>query len=316
METCDDEFVAAAKDWIKKQHADGKPFFCWVNTTHMHFRTHTKPRSRGQAGEHQSPYHDTMVDHDKNVGQLLDLLDELGIVDDTLVMYSTDNGPHMNTWPDGAMTPFRSEKNTNWEGAFRVPCLVRWPGKIPAGFVSNEIVQHHDWLPTFLAIAGEPSIVEKLKEGHKAGGKTFKVHIDGFNLLDFLTKKGAKSPRPGFIYFSDDGDLVALRYGNWKAVFMEQRCPGTLQVWAEPFTVLRTPKLFNLRTDPFERADTTSNTYWDWYLSKAYMILAAQALVTPFLATFKEFPPRQKAATFTIDQAMEKMEESLSGAHH
>jgi arylsulfatase len=316
METCDDDFVAAAKDFIKRQHDAGKPFFCWLNTTHMHFRTHTKTKSRGQAGEHQSFYHDTMVDHDKNVGQLLDYLDELGIADNTFVMYSTDNGPHMNTWPDGAMTPFRSEKNTNWEGAFRVPLLVRWPGKIPAGFVSNEIVQHHDWLPTFLAMAGEPDIVGKLKKGHKAGSKTFKVHIDGYNLLDFLTKKGVKSPRQGFIYFSDDGDLVAIRYGNWKAVFMEQRCPGTMQIWGEPFTVLRIPKLYNLRTDPFEKADITSNTYWDWYAYKAYMIMAAQALVTPFLATFKEFPPRQKAASFTIDQAMAKMEESLSGAHH
>jgi hypothetical protein len=196
METCDDDFVAAAKDFIKRQHKDGKLFFCWFNSTHMHFRTHTKPKSRGQAGEHQTFYHDTMIDHDKNVGELLDLLDELGIADNTVVMYSTDNGPHMNTWPDGAMTPFRSEKNTNWEGAFRVPLMVRWPSKIPAGVVSNDIVQHHDWLPTFLAMAGEPEIVEKLKKGHKAGDKTFKVHIDGYNLLEFLTKKGVKSPRP------------------------------------------------------------------------------------------------------------------------
>jgi arylsulfatase len=219
----------------------------------------------------------------------------------------------MNTWPDGAMTPFRSEKNTNWEGAFRIPLAVRWPGKIPAGVVTNDIVQHHDWLPTFLAMAGEPDIVEKLKKGHKAGNKTFKVHIDGYNLLQFLTEKGVKSPRAGLIYFDDDGDLVALRYGNWKMVFMEQRCPGTLQVWAEPFTVLRVPKLFNLRTDPFERADITSNTYWDWYLNKGYLILGAQALVGQFLKTFKEFPPRQRAASFTIDQAMEKMQASLGG---
>ena len=191
----------------------------------MHFRTHTKRRSLGKAGRWQSPYHDTMVDHDKHVGQLLDLLDELGIADDTIVMYSTDNGPHMNTWPDGAMTPFRSEKNTNWEGAFRVPLMVRWPGKIPAGVVSNEIVQHHDWLPTFLAAAGEPDIVEKLKKGHEAAGKTFKVHIDGYNLLPYLTGEEEKSPRKGFIYFSDDGDLVALRFDNWKVVFMEQRTP-------------------------------------------------------------------------------------------
>jgi arylsulfatase A-like enzyme len=314
METCDDEFIGAARDFITRQRKAGRPFFCWVNTTHMHVRTHTKPNSRGQAGRWQSPYHDTMIDHDRNVGELLDLLDQLGIAQDTIVMYSTDNGPHMNSWPDGAMTPFRAEKNTNWEGAFRVPMVVRWPGKIAAGAISNEIISHHDWLSTFLAAAGEPGIVEKLRSGHPAAGKTFKVHIDGYNLLPYLTGKQPNSPRKGFIYFDDDGDLVALRYDNWKMVFMEQRCPGTLQVWAEPFTALRIPKLFNLRTDPFERADMTSNTYWDWYLSKAYLILAAQSLVAQFLETFKDFPPRQKAASFTIDQVMEKMERSLSSA--
>jgi arylsulfatase A-like enzyme len=281
----------------------------------MHLRTHTKPESLGQAGPWQSPYHDTMIDHDKNVGELLDLLDELGIAEDTIVMYSTDNGPHMNTWPDGAMTPFRSEKDTNWEGAFRIPLLLRWPGKIAAGSVSTEIVQHHDWLPTFLAAAGEPQITERLRAGHKAGDKTFKVHIDGFNLLPYLTGKEPKSPREGFIYFDDDGNIVALRYNNWKMVFAEQRCAGTLQVWAEPFTVLRIPKLFNLRTDPFERADVTSNTYWDWYASKGYMIMAAQAIVGNFLTTFKDFPPRQKAASFTIDQALAKMTDAVAGSH-
>jgi len=316
METCDDEFVGAAKDFIQRQNTAGKPFFCWVNTTHMHLRTHTKPESVGQAGPHQSRYHDTMVDHDKNVGELLNLLDKLGIADDTIVMYSTDNGPHMNTWPDGAMTPFRSEKDTNWEGAFRIPLLVRWPGKVAAGAVSNEIVQHHDWLPTFLAAAGEPQIAEKLKKGYKAGDKTFKVHLDGFNLLPHLTCSDQKSPRQGFIYFSDDGYIVAIRYQNWKCVFMEQRCEGTLRLWGEPFTPLRIPKLYNLRTDPFERGDVTSNTYWDWYISKGYMIMAAQALVSGFLGTFKEFPPRQKAASFTIDQAMEKMESSMAGTGH
>ncbi len=307
METCDDEFAAAAKKWITKQAKAETPFFCWVNFTHMHLRTHTKPKSLGQAGRWQSPYHDTMIDHDKNVGELLDLLDELGIADNTLVIYSTDNGPHMNTWPDGAMTPFRSEKDTNWEGAFRIPELVRWPGKIPAGTISNEIIQHHDWLPTFLAMAGEPNIVEKLKKGHKAGDETYKVHIDGYNLLPYLTGEEKKSPRQGLIYFSDDGDLMALRFDNWKVVFLEQRSKGTLELWAEPFTTLRVPKLFNLRTDPFERADITSNTYYDWFLDHDYIALAATAIVTQFLETFKEFPPRQKAASFTIDQALEKM---------
>jgi arylsulfatase len=314
METCDDEFVAAAKDFIKRQHEAEKPFFCWVNTTHMHFVTHTKPESIGQAGRWQSPYHDTMIDHDNHVGELVDLLDELGIAENTVVMYSTDNGPHMNTWPDGAMTPFRSEKNTNWEGAFRIPCMIRWPGKIPAGVVSNEIVQHSDWLPTFVAAAGEPEIVDKLKAGHQIGDRSYKVHLDGHDLLPYLTGEVEKSPRNGFIYFSDDGDLVALRFDNWKVVFMEQRRAGTLQVWAEPFVPLRVPKLFNLRTDPFERADTTSNTYWQWLLENAVLALAAQTLVVQFLETFKEFPPRQKAASFTIDQAMEKLEAALTSA--
>lgn len=313
MLTCDDEFVDAATDWIKRQHADGKPWFCWLNTTHMHLRTHTKPESRGQAGRWQSPYHDTMIDHDRNVGQMLDLLDELGISEDTIVMYSTDNGPHMNTWPDGAMTPFRSEKDTNWEGAFRVPMAVRWPGVFEPGAISNEIVSLHDWLPTFLAAAGDADVIEKLKKGHDADGKHFKAHIDGYNLLPFFKGEVKENPREGFIYFNDDGDLVALRFDNWKMVFLEQRCAGTLQLWAEPFTVLRLPKLFNLRTDPFERADTTSNTYWDWYLSKEYMLMAGQGLVGRFLETFKAFPPRQKAASFTIDQAMEKLEAGLSG---
>jgi arylsulfatase A-like enzyme len=314
METCDDDFVAAASDFIRRQHGAGSPFFCWVNTTHMHLRTHTKPESIGQAGRWQSPYHDTMVDHDKNVGELLELVDELRLADDTIVMYGTDNGPHMNTWPDGAMTPFRSEKNTNWEGAFRVPLLVRWPGHLPAGVISNAIVQHHDWLPTFLAAAGDPDVVEKLKQGHEAAGKSFRVHIDGYNLLPYLTGETDENPRKGFIYFSDDGDLVAMRFDNWKVVFMEQRARGTLELWAEPFTVLRVPKLFNLRTDPFERADATSNTYWDWFMDKGCMILAAQGLVAEFLATFRDFPPRQRAASFTIDQALEKMAQAASGA--
>lgn len=314
METCDDEFIAAAKDFIKRQHSAGTPFFTWVNTTHMHMFTHTKKESLGQAGRWQSPYHDTMIDHDRHVGQLLDLLDELGIAENTFVMYSTDNGPHMNSWPDGGMTPFRSEKNTNWEGAFRVPLLVRWPGKIKAGSVSNEIVQHHDWLPSFLAMAGDPHVVEKLKRGgYQAIGREYKNHIDGMNLLPYLTGEQPKSPRNFFFYFSDDGDMLGLRYDNWKIVFMEQRCQGTLQVWAEPFTRLRVPKFFNLRTDPFERSDVTSNSYYDWLLHNAYFIYAAQAAAAQFAATFKEFPPAQRPGTFTVDQALAKMHEAPSG---
>jgi len=313
METCDDDFAAAAVDFIKRQHKADKPFFCWVNFTHMHCRTHTKPESVGQAGPSQSRYHDTMIDHDKNVGTVLDALDKLGIADDTIVIYSTDNGPHMNTWPDGAMTPFRSEKDTNWEGAFRIPELIRWPGKIPAGVVSNEIIQHHDWLPTFLAAAGDPDIMDKLKKGHKAGDVTYKVHIDGFNFLPYLTGKEKTGPRKGLIYFDDDGDLVAMRFGNWKITFLEQRCNGQLLIWANPFTKLRCPKIHNLRTDPYERADITSNTYWDWYLSHAYMIMAAQGLATEFVKTFADYPPRQKAASFTIDDALSAMHKVGAG---
>jgi arylsulfatase len=252
-----------------------------------------------------------MIDHDKTVGEMLDLLDELDIADNTFVMYSTDNGPHMNTWPDGAMTPFRSEKNTNWEGAFRIPLIVRWPGKIKAGSVSNEIVQHHDWLPTFLAMAGEPNIVEKLKKGgYKANGKTFKNHIDGVNLLPYLTGKEKESPRKFFIYFSDDGDVLGMRYDNWKIVFMEQRCMGTMQVWGEPFTRLRMPKIYNLRTDPYERADITSNTYYDWFIHNGYFIYVAQTAAAKFAATFKDFPPAQRPGSFTIDDAIHKMAEA------
>jgi arylsulfatase A-like enzyme len=308
METIDDEILEQATDFIRRKKDEATPFFVWFNSTHMHLRTHPKPESVGQAGRWQSPYHDTMIDHDKVVGGLLDLLDELGIADDTIVIYSTDNGPHMNTWPDAGMTPFRSEKNTNWEGAFRIPEVIRWPGHIPAGVVSNEIIQHHDWLPTFLAAAGDPDIVEKLKKGHTAGGKKFKVHIDGYDLLPYLTGKVDRSPRKGLVYYSDDGDVLALRYDNWKVVFMEQRVQGTLQIWFEPFVALRIPKIFNLRTDPFERADVTSNTYWDWFVENDYIALAATFVLTEFLATFKEFPPRQKAASFTIDQVVEKLQ--------
>ena len=307
MQTVDEEFLAAAKDFIKRQHKDDKPFFVWFNTTHMHFRTHAKPESLGQSGRWQSEYHDVMIDHDKHIGEMLNLLDELKIADDTIVLYSTDNGPHMNSWPDAGMTPFRNEKNSNWEGAYRVPAMVRWPGKIKPGSVCNDMISHMDWLPTFVAAAGEPKIAEKLKKGHKAGNKTFKVHLDGFNLLPFLTGQEPKSPRISYFYFSDDGDLTSLRYDNWKIVFMEQRAQGTLRIWAEPFVPLRVPKIFNLRTDPFERADITSNTYYDWLLDHAYLLVPAQKYVGDFLATFIEFPPRQKAASFSLDQVMAKL---------
>jgi arylsulfatase len=307
METCDDEFLEAATGFIRNQHKAGIPFFVWFNTTHMHFRTHVKPESRGQAGRWQSEYHDVMIDHDKHVGKLLDLVDELNIANDTIVFYSTDNGPHMNSWPDAGMTPFRNEKNSNWEGAFRVPAMVRWPGKIKPGSVSNEIVSHLDWLPTLLAAAGEPDIKSKLKAGHRAGNKTFKVHLDGYNQLAHLTGQSAKSARAEFFYFSDDGDLVGVRYDNWKLVFMEQRAIGTLNIWAEPFTLLRVPRMFNLRTDPYERANITSNTYFDFLIDRAFLMVPAQAIVGEFLATFKEFPPRQKAASFGVEQVMDKL---------
>jgi arylsulfatase A-like enzyme len=307
METIDDDVATRAAAFIEAQAKAGKPLFVWVNFTHMHFRTHTKPESVGQAGRWQSPYHDTMIDHDKNVGTVLAKLDELGIADNTLVMYSTDNGPHMNSWPDAGMTPFRSEKNTNWEGAYRVPAMVRWPGHIKPATVSNDIISHLDWAPTLLAAAGVPDIKEKLLKGYKAGSKNFKVHLDGYNQLPYLTGQAPKSPREEFFYFSDDGDLTGLRYDNWKVVFAQQRSQGTLAIWGEPFVKTRIPWLYNLRTDPYEKATVTSNTYWDWYLNHVYLLLPAQTYVGQFLATFKEFPPRQKAASFTIDQVLEQL---------
>ncbi|HKZ05472.1 MAG TPA: arylsulfatase [Methylomirabilota bacterium] len=312
METVDDDIVARAIDFITRQKNAGKPFFVWINTTHMHLRTHTKPGSLGQAGRFQSPYHDTMIDHDKNVGQVLKALDDLGIANDTFVMYGTDNGPHMNSWPDGAMTPFRSEKNTNWEGAYRVPALVRWPGRIKPGQISNEMVAHHDWLPTLLAVAGDAQVTDKLLRGHQVGAMTYKVHLDGYNLLPYLTGQAPKSPRESFIYVNDDQQVTALRYDNWKMVFMEQRATGTLRIWAEPFVNLRIPKIFNLRTDPYERADITSNTYYDWVMDHVFLLVPAQAYVANFLTTFKDYPQRQKAATFNLDEVLEKMKETPS----
>jgi arylsulfatase A-like enzyme len=310
MLTIDDDIAARAVDFIQRQHRAGKPIFLWVNFTHMHFRTHTKASSIGQSGRWQNPYHDTMIDHDKNVGQVLKALDDLGIANNTFVMYSTDNGPHMNSWPDAAMTPFRNEKNSNWEGAYRVPAMVRWPGKIKPGQISNEMVAHHDWLPTLVALAGDPQVTDKLLKGYQVGGMTYKVHLDGFNLVPYLTGQVDKGPRESFLYINDDQQLTGLRYDNWKFVFMEQRAPGTLRVWAEPFVTLRFPKLFNLRTDPYERADITSNTYYDWVIDHAFTFVPAQEFVAKFLMTFREYPQRQKAASFNLDEVMEKLKES------
>jgi len=312
METIDDDVAARASQFLEDQVAAGKPVFLWVNFTHMHFRTHVKPESVGQAGQWQSRYHDAMIDHDKNVGTVLDKIDELGIGENTIVMYSTDNGPHMNTWPDSAMTPFRNEKNSNWEGAYRVPALVRWPGVIAPGSVSNEIISHLDWMPTLVAAAGVPDVKEQLLDGYRAGrnGKTkYKVHLDGYNMLPYMLGEVTESPRKEFFYFSDDGDLTGLRYDNWKVVFAQQRAEGTLNVWSEPYTFTRIPWLFNLRTDPYEKASITSNTYWDWYIDRVFLLVPAQAYVADFLDTFKEYPPRQEAATFTIDKVLEQLQQ-------
>ena len=312
METCDDEFRDAAVDFIKLQHQAGTPFFVWFNTTHMHFRTHTEPGSVGRAGRWQSRYHDTMLDHDDTVGSMLDLLDELGIAENTIVMYSTDNGPHMNSWPDAGMTPFRNEKNSNWEGAYRVPALVRWPGHIPAGSVLNGIVSHADWFVTLLSAASVPDIAERLRAGTDLNGTTYKVHLDGYDQLPYITGQTDESPRTHFFYVSDDGDLTALRFDNWKFVFLEQRCVGTLQIWAEPYVELRVPKLFNLRIDPYERADVTSNTYYDWMLDHIFLFVPAQAYVAKMLETLVEFPQRQKSASFSMDQVMAKLQDATT----
>jgi len=306
METIDDETTDAALAFIDRQHKANKPFFVWWNGTRMHFRTHVKPELRGISG--QDEYSDGMVEHDRHVGKLLKKLDDLGIADNTIVFYSTDNGVHMNTWPDAGMTPFRGEKNTNWEGGMRVPAMVRWPGNIKPGSVSNEIMHHMDWLPTFAAIAGDADIKEKLLKGHKAGNKTFKVHLDGYNFLPHLTGKQKKGSRDEIFYFTDDGDLSALRFRDWKLIFLEQRVETTLKIWSNPFTPLRLPLMFNLRRDPYERAQLTSNTYYDWVIDHAFLLVPAQQYVGKFLATFKEYPPRQKAASFSLDQVMEKLQ--------
>jgi arylsulfatase len=280
----------------------------------MHLFTHVKAEHRDKPGlTSRTEYADGMIEHDAHVGKILKAVDDLGIANNTIVLYTTDNGAHKNTWPDGGISPFRNEKASNWEGAFRVPCMIRWPGHIKPGSVCNEIISGHDWLPTFLAAAGDPEVKDKLLKGMDAEGKHFKVHLDGYNQLPYLTGQVEKSPRRGFFYFDDDGDLVGLRFENWKVVFMEQRATGTLQVWMEPFTALRMPKLFDLRADPYEQADITSNTYHEWMIEQGYILFAGTAVTAQFLETFKDFPPSQRAASFTIDQAIEKMRQSLSG---
>jgi arylsulfatase len=304
METVDEEFLSASLNFVESANKANTPFFVWFNSTRMHVFTHLKKESEGVTG--LGVYPDGMVEHDGHVGQLLKKIDDLGIGENTIVMYSTDNGAEVLSWPDGGSTPFRSEKDTNWEGGWRVPCALRWPGVIEPGTVSNEIFSHTDMLPTLLAAAGEPDIVEKLKKGHKAGAKTFKVHIDGYNLLPFLKGDAKENPRKGFLYWSDDGDLMALRYGEYKVHFMEQRAHG-FEVWQEPLVPLRFPKLFNVRSDPFERADEEAKMfYYKWAADRMFLMVPAQALVGQFLKTFEQFPPRQKPSSFSIDQALEK----------
>jgi arylsulfatase len=316
METIDDETVAAAIDFIERQTKAGKPWFVWWSGTRMHFRTHVSQKKRAEIAKqypNADEYTAGMIEHDMHIGQFLKTLDKLGIADNTIVHYSTDNGPHYNTWPDAAATPFRGEKNTNWEGGWRVPCAVRWPGVVKPGSISNGIVHHMDWLPTFLAAAGKKDIKKDLLDGYKstALGRSYKIHLDGYDLTEHLKNpKNTPSPRKEIFYFSDDGDLTALRYLDWKLIFMEQRVEATLQAWAEPFVPLRVPLIFNLRRDPYERAQLTSNTYYDWLIDRAFLLIPAQAYVGKFLETFKKYPPRQKAASFSLDQVMEKIKTS------
>jgi arylsulfatase A-like enzyme len=293
METIDDETTAAAIDFMGRQAKANKPFFTWMNATRMHLFTHVRPEMQGQSGMPGNEYADGMIEHDGDVGKLLKALDDLGIADNTIVVYTTDNGPNQWSWPDAATTPFRSEKDTNWEGAFRVPAMIRWPAKIKPGQVSNEILSGLDWFPTLVAAAGDAELKEKLLGGTELNGKTAKVHLDGYNQLPYLTGAAPKPSRDEFYYFNDDGELVAYRYNNWKIVFCEQREPGGFAVWANPFTCLRAPKVFNLRMDPFERADIVSDQYYDWLAKNAYLIQYGVWRVGPFLQTFKDYPPSQ-----------------------
>ena len=305
METVDEEVTAGALDFIDRAHAANKPFFLWWNSTRMHVWTRLKPESVGVTG--LGIYPDGMVEHDGMVGQILDKLDELGLADNTIVMYSTDNGAEKFTWPDGGTAPFRGEKNDNWEGGYRVPLVVRWPGTIEPGTEVNEIISHMDWFPTIAAALGDTDIKEQLKQGTQFGERSYKVHLDGYNFLPFIRGEVEESPRREFFYFSDTGDLLNLRYNQYKIVFAEQRAHG-FDVWSEPFTFLRFPKLFNLRSDPFEHADEIDAMgYQRFRAERMFVLVPAQAYVAQFLATFQEFPPRQTPASFTIDQVMEKL---------
>jgi arylsulfatase len=310
METVDDETIAAAKDFIQRSVKAGTPFFVWWNGTRMHFRTHVKAEHRGISG--QDEYSDGMVEHDMHVGQLLKLIDDLGLANDTIVQYSTDNGPHYNTWPDAGTTPFRSEKNSNWEGAYRVPCFIKWPGHFPAGTTLNGIVAHEDWLPTFAAAAGDTDVKERLLKGTTINGRNYRNHVDGYNLLDYLSGKVKESPRQEFFYVNDDGEIVAARYKDWKIVWLENRGEA-FGVWREPFVELRIPLLFNLRRDPFEKAQHNSNTYNDWFLDRPFVILPVTAFVAEFLKTMIEFPPSGTAGSFNLSK-LQKQIERLSEA--
>ena len=301
METIDEEITARAIEGMEQQAKAQKPFFLWYNSTAMHFRTHVAEKNLGKSG--QDPYSDRMVVHDEQIGMILDKLDELGIADNTIVMYSTDNGPENDTWPDGATTPFRSQKDTNWEGGWRVPAFIRWPGKIKAGTVLNGIVSHIDMFPTLLAAAGDLDVTQRLLKGTKVGDKTFNVHLDGYNMLPYFTGEVKESPRQSLVYFSDDGELMAVRLGDWKLQFAVQRA-FQMNVWAEPLVKLRLPHIFSLRRDPFERADFNSNTYWDWMVDHAPILYACQAVVAEQISGFAKFPPRQKPASFNLDEVL------------
>jgi arylsulfatase len=313
METVDDETTAAAIDFMQRQARANRPFFTWMNTTRMHAFTHVRASMQGQSGMPGNEYADGMIEHDGDVGKLLKAIDDLGIANNTIVVYSTDNGPNQWSWPDAATTPFRSEKDTNWEGAFRVPAMVRWPGHIKAGEISNEMMSGLDWFPTLVAAAGDTDIKDRLLKGTDLGGKSFKVHLDGYNQLPLLTGQG-KSARNEFYYFNDDGEVVSYRYGDWKIVFCEQRKPGGFEVWSNPFTCLRAPKVFNLRMDPFERADVVSDQYYDWLAKNAYLLQYGVWRVAPFLQTFKEYPPSQRSASFSIDQMVDALMKTLDKA--